>query len=321
MALARRVRMHMATAAATGQRIMDSVETVIVGKRKAVEKTLLALVCGGHVLLEDVPGVGKTMMARAFARSLGCTFKRIQFTPDLLPSDVTGVTIYDQQTGQFRFREGPVFANIVLADEINRASPRTQSSLLECMEERQVTVDGVTHRLREPFLVMATENPLEYEGIYPLPESQLDRFLLRLEIGYPERDDERRIVKDQMIEHPIGKVEPVAGAEDLHALSEAAKGVHISEAMHDYMLDIVRATRNGREVRVGASPRGSLALMKTAQAIALLRGRDYVIPDDIKELAPHVLAHRLILEPEARISGLDAGGLIRDILDQVDIPE
>ncbi|MFQ6097737.1 MAG: AAA family ATPase [Armatimonadota bacterium] len=312
--------MDTETAAATAERIIDNVQTVIVGKRGVVEKTLLALICGGHVLLEDVPGVGKTMMARAFARSLGCTFKRIQFTPDLLPSDVTGVTIYDQHSGEFRFREGPVFANIVLADEINRASPRTQSSLLECMEERQVTVDGVTHRLREPFLVIATENPLEYEGIYPLPESQLDRFLLRLEIGYPERDDEKRVVKDQMIRHPIASVEPVAGVQDLRALREAAREVHVSEAMHDYMLDIVRATRNGRDVRVGASPRGSLALMKTSQGIALVRGRDYVIPDDVKELAPNVLAHRLILEPEARISGLDARDLVRDILDEVAVP-
>ncbi len=302
-------------------RIIENVERVIIGKRQAIEHALIGLVCGGHVLIEDVPGVGKTMLARALAASVGCTFKRIQFTPDLLPSDVTGVSVYDQSTGRFTFREGPIFANIVLADEINRASPRTQSSLLECMEEQQVTMDGVTHQLPAPFLVIATENPIEYEGIYPLPESQLDRFLLRLSMGYPDRADEKRVVKEQRLRHPIESLESVATSEDIEALGQAAREVHVSEPIYDYALAVVRATRDRRELVLGASPRGSLALTKGAQALALIRSREFVLPDDIKELASAMLAHRLILAAEARLSGTNPAGVVQEVLDATPVPE
>ncbi|MFQ6130956.1 MAG: AAA family ATPase [Armatimonadota bacterium] len=307
--------------AAVAEAILDNVERVIIGKRHVIERTLIGLICGGHVLFEDVPGVGKTMLARAFATSIGCTFKRLQFTPDLLPSDVTGVSIYNQKTGQFEFRAGPVFANIVLADEINRSSPRTQSSLLESMEERQVTVDGVTHTLPSPFLVIATENPIEYEGIYPLPESQLDRFLMRLTIGYPGREDEKTVVKDQAVQHPIESLKAVVGIAEVDKLVQAAKQVHVSEPIYEYMLDIVRATRQRDNVRLGTSPRGSLGLIHAGRALAMLRGRDFVLPDDLKELAPAVLAHRLILSSEARLSGLDPRTVIEEILDETPIPE
>jgi len=307
--------------AAIGQRIARNVERVIVGKPDVIERALVALIVGGHVLFEDVPGVGKTMMGKALNKSIGCSFKRIQFTPDLLPSDVTGVSIYSQKTGEFSFRPGPIFANIVLADEINRASPRTQSSLLECMEEGQVTVDGITHELPSPFLVIATENPIEYEGIYPLPESQLDRFLMRLNIGYPEREDEKQIVKAQTLAHPIESIGSVADAADVTLMQEAAKHITVSEAIYDYMLDIVRRTRDRQHIHLGASPRGSLALMKSAQALALLQGRDYVAPDDVKVLAPYVLAHRLILDPQARIGAIDARELVVDIVRETPIPE
>jgi len=307
--------------AAIGQRIARNVERVIVGKPDVIERALVALIVGGHVLFEDVPGVGKTMMGKALNKSIGCSFKRIQFTPDLLPSDVTGVSIYSQKTGEFSFRPGPIFANIVLADEINRASPRTQSSLLECMEEGQVTVDGITHELPSPFLVIATENPIEYEGIYPLPESQLDRFLMRLNIGYPEREDEKQIVKAQSFAHPIESIGSVADAADVTLMQEAAKHITVSEAIYDYMLDIVRRTRDRQHIHLGASPRGSLALMKSAQALALLQGRDYVAPDDVKVLAPYVLAHRLILDPQARIGAIDARELVVDIVRETPIPE
>ncbi len=313
--------MDFERAASIATRIARNVETVIVGKSEVIERALVALIVGGHSLFEDVPGVGKTMLARALSKSIGCSFRRIQFTPDLLPSDVTGVSIYNQKTGEFDFRPGPVFANIVLTDEINRASPRTQSSLLECMEERQVTVDGVTHELPSPFLVIATENPIEYEGIYPLPESQLDRFLMRLDIGYPGREDEKQIVKAQNFEHPIESIEAVANAEDIDFMQEAAKHITVSELIYEYILDIVRGTRDTKHVHLGASPRGSLALTKSAQALALLSGRDYVAPDEVKALAPYVLAHRLILEPAARIGAIDAVELILDIVRETPIPE
>jgi MoxR-like ATPase len=295
-------------------RLMDNVQQVILGKPDVVEQTVIALLCQGHVLFEDVPGVGKTMLARAIARSLGGTFKRLQFTPDLLPSDVTGVSIFQPETGGFRFREGPIFANIVLADELNRASPKTQSSLLECMEEAQVTVDGETYLLPQPFLVLATQNPIEHEGIYPLPESQLDRFMMRLHLGYPDREVEKQMIQRQSHRHPIEGLEPVATAAELVKAQEAIKDVHIDETVYDYLLEIVGQTREAEHVAVGASPRGSLWLARGARALAALRGRRYVIPDDVKELARPILAHRLIIRPEARLSGVSDREIIGNIL-------
>jgi len=301
-------------------RLIDNIQRVILGKQDVVEQTVVALLCQGHVLFEDVPGVGKTMLARAIARSLGGTFKRLQFTPDLLPSDVTGVSIFQPETGDFRFREGPIFANIVLADELNRTSPKTQSSLLECMEEAQVTVDGQTYPLPRPFLVLATQNPIEPEGIYPLPESQRDRFMMRLHLGYPDREREKQMIQSQRHRHPIEDLEPVATAAELRAAQEAIKDVYIEESVYDYLLEIVGRTREAPQVMVGASPRGSLWLARGARALAALRGRDYVIPDDVKALAPPILAHRLILQPEARLSGVSDRQVIGDILQTVKIP-
>jgi len=301
-------------------RLIDNIQRVILGKQDVVEQTVVALLCQGHVLFEDVPGVGKTMLARAIARSLGGTFKRLQFTPDLLPSDVTGVSIFQPETGDFRFREGPIFANIVLADELNRTSPKTQSSLLECMEEAQVTVDGQTYPLPQPFLVLATQNPIEPEGIYPLPESQRDRFMMRLHLGYPDREREKQMIQSQRHRHPIEDLEPVATAAELRAAQEAIKDVYIEESVYDYLLEIVGRTREAPQVMVGASPRGSLWLARGARALAALRGRDYVIPDDVKALAPPILAHRLILQPEARLSGVSDRQVIGDILQTVKIP-
>lgn len=301
-------------------RLIDNIQRVILGKQEVVEQTVVALLCQGHVLFEDVPGVGKTMLARAIARSLGGTFKRLQFTPDLLPSDVTGVSIFQPETGKFRFREGPIFANIVLADELNRTSPKTQSSLLECMEEAQVTVDGQTYPLPQPFLVLATQNPIEPEGIYPLPESQRDRFMMRLHLGYPERGMEKRMIQSQRHRHPIESLEPVATAAELVRVQEAIKDVHIEESVYDYLLEIVGRTREAPHVMVGASPRGSLWLARGARALAALRGRSYVIPDDVKMLAQPILAHRLILHPEARLSGTSDRQIINEILQSVKVP-
>jgi MoxR-like ATPase len=301
-------------------RIIDNIERVIVGKREVVERTMIALMVGGHVLFEDVPGVGKTMLGRAIAGSIGCKFRRIQFTPDLLPSDVTGVSIFNQKTGEFAFREGPVFAGILLADEVNRASPRTQAALLEAMEEGQVTVDGFSHPLPKPFLVIATDNPIEYEGVYPLPESQLDRFLLRLHVGYPTREAEESVVKQQLLEHPIHTLAPVATAEDVLGLQKQVRTCHVDEALYGYALDIVQKTRESDQLYLGASPRGTLALIRSAQALAALRGRDFVAPDEVKELAPSVLAHRVILRPEARMNGVAADQLIAEIIDEVPVP-
>ena len=294
--------------------LIENVEHVIVGKRQAVEFIMVALLCEGHVLLEDVPGSGKTMLARSIAASLGISFKRIQCTPDLLPNDITGVSIFNQQSGEFEFRPGPIFVNILLADEINRATPRTQAALLEAMQEQQVTVDGVTRDLPRPFLVLATQNPVEYEGTFPLPEAQLDRFLMRLSIGYPSRSDERQILVNLWREHPITKIGKVVKGQELSALQRRVWDVNVDETLQDYIVGLAEATRRHPDLALGVSPRGSLALLKSAQALAAIRGRDYVIPDDIKTLAPLTLAHRLILKPEAELRGHTAQTVLEDVL-------
>ncbi|GAB4538426.1 MAG: MoxR family ATPase [Anaerolineae bacterium] len=297
------------------ERVIRNVETVIVGKRRQIELLMTALLCQGHVLVEDVPGTGKTMLARAVATSLGISFKRLQCTPDLLPNDITGVSVFNQATGEFTFRPGPIFVNVLLADEINRATPRTQSALLEAMQERQVTVDGVTHPLAAPFLVLATQNPIEYEGTFPLPEAQLDRFLMRLSLGYPEADDEAHILRNLKKQHPIENVAQVVDGGELVGLYDIVSDVHVDESLERYILAIVRATRTHPDVALGASPRGSLALYKTAQALAALRGRDYVVPDDIKTLAPYTLTHRLIVKPDSQLRGRSARAILDEILE------
>lgn len=296
--------------------IIENVERVIVGKRLAIEYILVALLCEGHVLLEDVPGSGKTMLARSVATSLGIHFKRIQCTPDLLPNDITGVSVFNQKTGEFDFRPGPIFVNILLADEINRATPRTQAALLEAMQEQQVTVDGVTHDLPRPFLVLATQNPIEYEGTFPLPEAQLDRFLMRLSLGYPSRTDERQILTNLWREHPITKIDKVVDGHELLALQKKIWDVNVDETLQDYIVGLAEATRNHPDLSLGVSPRGSLALLKTAQAYAAIHGRDYVIPEDIKTLVPLTLAHRLILTPEAELRGRTAPTILEDVLEK-----
>src|SRR6266404_5552600 len=267
------------------QRVINNVEKVIVGKAESVAFSLIAVICQGHVLIEDVPGVGKTVLTKAIARSIGCTFKRIQFTPDLLPSDVTGVSIYNQKTGNFEFRAGPIMSQIVLADEINRATPKTQSALLEAMEEHQVTVDGTTYPLPDPFLVMATQNPIEYEGTFPLPEAQLDRFFIRLQLGYPKTNEEIAILDAQRVHHPLDSLGQVMSADELLAAQAGARDVHIADAVKHYVVAVVGATRSHPDVYLGASPRGTLALARAAQAYAAVQGRDYVVPDDVKALA------------------------------------
>ncbi len=301
------------------ERVVQNVERVVVGKRREVELVLLALLCRGHVLIEDVPGVGKTVVAKAFARTIGCSFKRIQFTPDLLPSDVTGVSIFNQQTRQFEFRPGPIIAQLVLADEINRATPKTQSALLEAMEEGQVTVDGITHRLPEPFIVMATENPIEYQGTFPLPEAQLDRFLIRLSLGYPGRENELQMLERQHDTHPLEALGPAITAEALLTAQAAVRSVHVAPPVAAYVVEIVEATRHHESVQLGASPRGSLALYNTARAWAALNGRAYVEPDDVKVLAEAALAHRVIIHPGARLRGITSSSVIRDILGTVPV--
>jgi MoxR-like ATPase len=305
---------------AIAQRIVDNVEKVIVGKHEVVQLATIALLCEGHLLIEDVPGTGKTMLAKAIAKSLGCTFRRIQFTPDMLPSDVTGVSVFNQRTHEFEFRAGPVMAQVVLTDEINRATPKTQSALLEAMEERQITVDGVTYAMERPFLVLATQNPIEYEGTFPLPEAQLDRFMMRVSLGYPEERDEITMLDRQQHFHPVTRIDQVVQAEELLQAQQRAKGVYIDNLVKEYVVSLVRATRKHPDVYLGASPRGSIALYRTSQARAAISGRDYVMPDDLKALAMVTLAHRLIISPSARIKNVDPRAVIQEILDSVPVP-
>jgi MoxR-like ATPase len=297
-------------------RVMDNVEHVIIGKREAIELLMVALLCEGHVLIEDVPGVGKTMLARSIAVSLGGQFKRMQCTPDLLPNDVTGVSVFNQQNSQFEFRPGPIFVNVLLADEINRATPRTQSALLEAMQEQQVTVDGVTRALPRPFMVLATQNPIEYEGTFPLPEAQLDRFLMRLAMGYPSIAQEKQLLPHLQREHPVTKLQQITDETQLLDFQKQVWEIHVDDTLQDYIVALVTATRAHGDVALGASPRASLALFKTAQALAACRGRDHVIPDDVKYLTPYTLAHRLIVKPEAELRGQTAAKIVNDILDR-----
>ncbi len=301
------------------EKVIANVERVIVGKHNEVRLALVALLCQGHLLIEDVPGTGKTSLAKAIARSLGCSFRRIQFTPDLLPSDVTGLSIYNQRTQEFEFRPGPIMAQIVLADEINRATPKTQSALLECMEEHQATIDGVTYRMPEPFLVIATQNPIEYEGTFALPEAQLDRFMLRLQLGYPEMLEEIVILDEQKRAHPLEEIGEVLGVEELRTLQTGIREIYVDSVVSDYIVRLVNATRNHPDVYLGASPRGSLALYRAGQAYASLAGRDYVIPDDIKALAVPALAHRLIIKTAATVRDVDAGLIVRELLDSIPV--
>ena len=296
------------------------VEQVVVGKREAIELSFTALLAKGHVLLEDVPGVGKTMMVRAIARSIGAEFKRIQFTPDLLPSDVTGVSIYNQKTEQFEFRPGPVMSNVVLADEINRTSPKTQSALLEALEEGNVTIDGETRPLQSFFFVMATQNPIEYGGTYPLPEAQLDRFLMKLKLGYPSYEEELEVLERVRMNHPIEHVEEVLTIEEILTMQQQVREVYIDDSLKQYIVDIVTATRNHKDVYVGVSPRGSIALMRAAQAHSFLKGRDYIIPDDVKYLAPYVLTHRIHLHPHVELQDRSQEKIIDDILSATKVP-
>jgi len=305
---------------AVAQKISDNVEKVIVGKHDAVRLTVIALLCQGHVLIEDVPGTGKTVLAKSVARSLGCRFRRIQFTPDMLPSDVTGVSVFNQKTREFEFRPGPVMAQIVLTDEINRATPKTQSALLEAMEERQITVDGVTYPMEQPFLVLATQNPIEYEGTFPLPEAQLDRFMMRLSLGYPDDADEITMLNRQQYSHPVADVQQVVSSDELVETQQQIKDVYIDDLVKEYIVKLVNATRRHPDVYLGASPRGSIALYKTAQARAAIEARDYITPDDIKALAMVTLAHRLIISPSARIKSVDPRAVIQEILDSIPVP-
>jgi MoxR-like ATPase len=302
------------------ERLIANLERVVVGKRHTLELTTIGLLCQGHLLIEDVPGVGKTILARSLARSLGCTFKRIQFTPDMLPSDVTGVSIFNQVNREFEYRAGPLMAQVVLADEINRATPKTQSALLEAMEERTTTVDGVTHQLPTPFMVLATQNPIEYEGTFPLPEAQLDRFLLRIRLGYPSLVDEIRIFELQQLRHPIESLESVIGLEELQEAQKVVKTVYVAPAIKNYVVELVRQTREHSEIYLGASPRGSLGLFKASQARAAMQSRDFVLPDDIKLLAPYILAHRVVVSPAARLRNLSSEKIIQEIITNLPVP-
>ena len=308
------------SATTIAREIVDNVSKVIVGKQPVINQALAAVIAKGHILIEDVPGVGKTMLAKSISSSIGCSFKRIQFTPDLLPSDIVGVSIYNQSTREFQFRPGPVMAQIVLVDEINRATPKTQSALLEAMEELQVSVDGVTRPLEQPFIVMATQNPIEYEGTFPLPEAQLDRFLMRISLGYPSFTDELSVIEQQEKTHPIDELEAVASPEDVIKLQKAAQNVYVDTAVREYIVGLIEATRNHEDVFLGASPRASLGMFRAVRGMAILRDRDSAIPDDVKELAYAVLAHRLILSPAARMRGLHTGQVIDGLLESVAVP-
>lgn len=302
------------------EKIVGNLEKVIVGKRSTIDLIVIGLLCQGHILIEDVPGVGKTMLARSLAKSLGCTFSRIQFTPDMLPSDVTGVSIFNQVSRQFEYRPGPLMAQIVLADEINRATPKTQSALLEGMEERQITVDGITHPLPKPFMVMATQNPIEYEGTFALPEAQLDRFMLRLRLGYPALPDEMQILELQRLQHPINTLECVVDLDELTHAQEGIKEVYVSAPVERYIVELTRHTRDHGDVYLGASPRGSLGLYRASQARAAMHGRDFVLPDDIKALAVPVLGHRLVVTPAARMRNLSSDKIVQEITASLAVP-
>lgn len=302
------------------KKIITNVEQVIVGKRQELALALVSYFCEGHILLEDVPGVAKTMMARALARSVSCSFKRLQCTPDLLPSDITGASIFNQKTSEFSFRQGPIFAQIVLADEINRATPRTQAALLEAMAEGRVTVDGQTYTLAPPFLVIATQNPIDHEGTFPLPEAQLDRFLVRLSLGYPNQEEESRMLERLQRGHPIDQLEPVVTADDVLACQQAVREVYVDEKVRNYMLAIVRGTREHEAVQLGGSPRASIALFRTSQALAAIRGNAFVLPDDVKRMAPSVLTHRIILRPESRLRKITAAKVIEDVVGETAVP-
>jgi MoxR-like ATPase len=303
------------------ERTVGNIERVIVGKHAEVRLALVALLCEGHILIEDVPGVGKTMLAKALSRSIGCSFRRIQFTPDLLPSDVTGLSIFNQKTQDFEFRPGPIMAQVVLADEINRATPKTQSALLECMEERQATIDGVSHEMPSPFLVIATQNPIEYEGTFALPEAQLDRFLLRIRLGYPKPMEELVILDEQKRLHPLEGLQQVLSLEELRGMQAGVKEIYVDQGVADYIIRLVTATREHADVYLGASPRGSLHLYRAAQALAAISGRDYVIPDDVKQLAVPVLGHRLIVRSQASLREVDNDAIVREVLTTVPIAE
>jgi len=303
-----------------GEKIVGNVEKVIFGKHRQVQLTFVAMLCKGHVLIEDVPGVGKTMLAKSMAKSIGCTFSRIQFTPDLLPSDITGVSIFNQKTREFEFRSGPIMAQIVLTDEINRATPKTQSALLECMEEHQVTVDEKTYQMPKPFLIMATQNPIEYEGTFPLPEAQLDRFLMRISLGYPDPDEEIRIVDAQQYVHPLETIEQIVSTAELLQAQEKIKDIYVDPLIKRYIVSLVNATRDFPDVYLGASPRGSLGLYRAGQALAAVQGRDFVMPDDVKALAEAIVAHRIIVSPSARIKNVDTREVVQEILSSVPVP-
>jgi MoxR-like ATPase len=309
----------VATIQESTEKLIANVERVIVGKHQEVRLAMVALLCQGHLLIEDVPGTGKTVLAKAIARSLGCSFRRIQFTPDLLPSDVTGLSIYNQKTQEFEFRPGPIMAQIVLADEINRATPKTQSALLECMEERQATIDGVTHNMPAPFMVMGTQNPIEYEGTFVLPEAQLDRFMLRLKMGYPQPLEEIVILDEQKRIHPLEDLAEVTSVEELRQMQVGVREVYVDQAISDYIVRLINATRHHPDIYLGASPRGSLALYRAGQAYAALHGRDYVIPDDVKALAVPAVAHRLIVKTAATVRDIDSVSLVHELLDSVPV--
>ena len=304
----------------TFERIVSNIERTIQGKQDVIRLSLVTLIAEGHLLLEDVPGVGKTMLAKSIARSLGCTWSRIQFTPDLLPTDVTGVNVWDTRTGEFQFKRGAVFANVCLGDEINRASPKTQSALLECMEERQVTVDGVTHELEEPFIVIATQNPIEHEGTYPLPESQLDRFMMRLSMGYPARESELEILERHGAHEILQELDAVSDANEIAGLIKLAHEVHVAPALRHYIVELNESTRDTSEIYLGASPRASLYLLKASRALAASRARDYVTPDDIQDLVIPVLAHRILLAPEAQMRGASAEDVLNGLLQRTPVP-